>query len=535
MEKVHRVRKVIQPNSGKAGFSVALYHCRWHSEKITGQMGIVCLLAFFALTRWVHGDLRIEVMKEGLTDLKVTQLQPPNIMAFIGSAALPDANGVDAELVMFTPLNGCAPLGASKYTTKDAQGAIKFTTVSGTSDNVIVIMARGGCPFNEKFANAGAIQNVVGVLIYNDPADSMPDQPIVLTNPGRDPPGYLISNSLGTELIKKIYKYRGGSGTADDSKLGDTVPSATILSATPYLSIRLTQDSVDSQNTVNKIYQYCLIGIIALLSMAFGISIILHMRNSAYMAQASSAPPDDHDRNNILPPIDVEFLQKLPLKTFRGRRSSKDQRNAKSSQGESPKEPDSTTGHMMRSASGILSPTAYEPGDSAAGISPIHSEKSHDATFFDMIEHNWPMNESCPICLDEFNQGEVLNELPCGHCYHIACIQPWLQYRSPYCPLCKLDVREEYHSNTKQAGDLESNNQASLDNRQLDQQNRLKRIWDKLVLKSHRSNADHLPPSQITSVAAAHQYQIEMPPRALITDTAAASGFQSVPLTEENL
>eukprot|EP00730_Choanoeca_flexa_P020248 TRINITY_DN9901_c1_g2_i1.p2 TRINITY_DN9901_c1_g2~~TRINITY_DN9901_c1_g2_i1.p2 ORF type:complete len:123 (+),score=8.66 TRINITY_DN9901_c1_g2_i1:679-1047(+) len=46
---------------------------------------------------------------------------------------------------------------------------------------------------------------------------------------------------------------------------------------------------------------------------------------------------------------------------------------------------------------------------------------------------------SCCICLEEFEQDDMLLTLPCGHSYHRSCIEPWLTRRQRTCPLCKRD------------------------------------------------------------------------------------------------
>ena len=51
-------------------------------------------------------------------------------------------------------------------------------------------------------------------------------------------------------------------------------------------------------------------------------------------------------------------------------------------------------------------------------------------------------NETCPICLDEYKEGENVRQLSCDHVYHLSCIDPWLLEKSSQCPLCKTDVNE---------------------------------------------------------------------------------------------
>eukprot|EP00978_Attheya_sp_CCMP212_P044020 scaffold297622_cov56-Attheya_sp.AAC.4 len=43
----------------------------------------------------------------------------------------------------------------------------------------------------------------------------------------------------------------------------------------------------------------------------------------------------------------------------------------------------------------------------------------------------------CSICLEEYDDGEVLRVLPCNHNFHTCCIVPWLTEQHANCPLCK--------------------------------------------------------------------------------------------------
>ena len=45
----------------------------------------------------------------------------------------------------------------------------------------------------------------------------------------------------------------------------------------------------------------------------------------------------------------------------------------------------------------------------------------------------------CTLCLTEYEEGEELALLGCGHKYKIACITKWLRVNTN-CPLCRADV-----------------------------------------------------------------------------------------------
>ena len=58
-------------------------------------------------------------------------------------------------------------------------------------------------------------------------------------------------------------------------------------------------------------------------------------------------------------------------------------------------------------------------------------------------EHNNDMraeDDTCAICLDAYEKGDSLTELPCTHSFHTHCIRPWLSGKSALCPLCKKEA-----------------------------------------------------------------------------------------------
>jgi E3 ubiquitin-protein ligase RNF38/44 len=49
----------------------------------------------------------------------------------------------------------------------------------------------------------------------------------------------------------------------------------------------------------------------------------------------------------------------------------------------------------------------------------------------------------CPICLEDYEPGEVLRALQCSHShkFHRSCVDKWLKQKAT-CPICQHDCRE---------------------------------------------------------------------------------------------
>lgn len=55
---------------------------------------------------------------------------------------------------------------------------------------------------------------------------------------------------------------------------------------------------------------------------------------------------------------------------------------------------------------------------------------------FYVAETGQPDAEPCCICQEEYNNGDDLGTLECGHDFHHGCIKQWLQHKNS-CPICK--------------------------------------------------------------------------------------------------
>lgn len=77
---------------------------------------------------------------------------------------------------------------------------------------------------------------------------------------------------------------------------------------------------------------------------------------------------------------------------------------------------------------------------------------------------------SCAICLESYEDEEIVRGLVCGHVFHAECVDPWLTRRRACCPICKRDYYKEESNNSNEVregseneedGNGESGNPAS--------------------------------------------------------------------------
>lgn len=96
---------------------------------------------------------------------------------------------------------------------------------------------------------------------------------------------------------------------------------------------------------------------------------------------------------------------------------------------------ETTSERQLHQLSPAIEITTAEPHEE-----PMESMADSDHT--DDVQDYLPTNTSslCPICTDDFEDGDTVRVLPCAgrHHYHAACIDEWLTGHS-VCPLCRFD------------------------------------------------------------------------------------------------
>ena len=90
---------------------------------------------------------------------------------------------------------------------------------------------------------------------------------------------------------------------------------------------------------------------------------------------------------------------------------------------------------------------------SAVGDATLEDSFDSVTTTHSLASHDPPGRPECAVCLCDFEAGDELRTLPCGHEFHKACIDSWLlserdpsRRMLPTCPLCKaVPIGESGH------------------------------------------------------------------------------------------
>ena len=62
---------------------------------------------------------------------------------------------------------------------------------------------------------------------------------------------------------------------------------------------------------------------------------------------------------------------------------------------------------------------------------------------FDTVYSCKQPEDECSVCLTQFEPESEINRLSCGHLFHKACLEKWLDYWNITCPLCRTPLMPE--------------------------------------------------------------------------------------------
>lgn len=71
-------------------------------------------------------------------------------------------------------------------------------------------------------------------------------------------------------------------------------------------------------------------------------------------------------------------------------------------------------------------------GDSCGGAATAGEDGEDDTLVVDN-----GTGDTCAVCIEDYESGDELRALDCGHAFHKDCIDPWLITKRACCPVCK--------------------------------------------------------------------------------------------------
>jgi hypothetical protein len=86
----------------------------------------------------------------------------------------------------------------------------------------------------------------------------------------------------------------------------------------------------------------------------------------------------------------------------------------------------------------VTSPSEQEEqaqSSGAAGVVEAPEAVAATPTAMNTTEEAMSSQKQCPVCMEDFTQGQEVRMLPCHHHFHPECIDPWLLNVSGSCPL----------------------------------------------------------------------------------------------------
>lgn len=260
----------------------------------------------------------------------------------------------------------------------------------------------------------------------------------------------LLSNTVSQSILSNVKANTAGDFTG-------VVQALTL--ATPGPSSDSTSSSNSSGSTVAMIILYFITGIIAFLFLFVIISgaIRVHKHPERYGLPPPEGFPnqgDDAQYSSMFRAKGIAraVLDSIPLVTVRMRSSSENNKELAASQNKDINADNKNSTDVPlstlngKSVSSSSSETASQLATSASTALIIDEDD----------------DSSCPICFDNFEDGQILRVLPCKHRFHAICVDPWLLNSSTHCPMCRVDLslsqEEAVPENPPGSSDAENGN-----------------------------------------------------------------------------
>ncbi|CAH0481030.1 unnamed protein product [Peronospora belbahrii] len=312
------------------------------------------------------------------------------------------------EIVPVSPFTACEPLRGQNLTGK------------------VALVLRGDCNFVQKVWHAQRAHAVAVVVMDNELRHEPPYHIIMMKN----------DMAYNVRIPSVFISYASGEWLLD--AMSHTVP---------WDPLRITIDTngeLPQVSTSNRLLKR-VIAYIFLISIVCAFSSGLSLLSSAIFQWigktrrthvAKQLPIAKYERNmqrtlleHLL--VDRFVLDRIPFAAIENVTHRGDHSHTEN-------EPDLSSVSPRETGSGVSNDDDLH-ADKAEELTDLHKVKSmtDETTYWSSADSD---AETCPICLDDFEDGADVKVLPCQHFFHVNCINPWLEGRSGRCPLCKQDA-----------------------------------------------------------------------------------------------
>ncbi|RUS14720.1 hypothetical protein BC937DRAFT_93430 [Endogone sp. FLAS-F59071] len=325
----------------------------------------------------------------------------------------------------------------------------------------IALIARGDCYFQQKLHFA-QIDGAVGAIVFDNISfanDTNGVEGMGIAAGTITIPAYYVDNSVGLDLLSKLALY-------------DKVTNASVRTMVRVIMY-------PPQNSVPGAWEFTLIVVVVLLAISFLTSVAMHLhlwllrRRQRLMLEQGLIPPGSAYALHMMlkVTVDPDVLETFPVRVIGAPNSataaSPGVEEPGSTSAPTSVEAESTTRTLHRSPStkSVRSVKAVENAEAVAkGLRRTQSTKSLRASKVEGAAAQETDNEEiCVICLDEYEQGERVRKLVCGHEYHCECIDPWLMQVTASCPLCKHDCSHALDDQGREVDKPQTNSEVAID------------------------------------------------------------------------
>ncbi|KAJ2700340.1 hypothetical protein H4218_002073 [Coemansia sp. IMI 209128] len=326
------------------------------------------------------------------------------------------ADGSKGLVYILPDLAGCTPIERSAA----------YLTASYI--RVALIDDDGVCPMEAKVKQA-QYDGAVGALVYNmtmSAADmsSFLGHRMAATKPAI--PIVAVDNDYGETLRLEVMSLREEAAISESGRYRAI-----------FASIYPDEDAERLSG-----WEISLISLVVILALCFCTSLAFHVSSSRRRLERAGRRGTTDSTSKYIQTLPSCALDRLMLRTVT------EADVLVLSEHTTPLDAILNPGGRLRSTRSLSTNTPSTEGTSCSAEECSGCEKPHES-----LGDNQPCAgaeisvlkgciATCIVCIDDFIVGSKMRILPCGHNYHIECIDPWLTTKSSLCPLCKYDTRE---------------------------------------------------------------------------------------------